>query len=71
MRRRGREVEDPRRLQAVGLVFMVLSAATAIWMWASGKAVGAVQFGMLTGGLIVVGVGFYLARRRRHQDGGT
>jgi hypothetical protein len=71
VRRRGREVEDPRRLQAVGLVFVVLSAATAIWQWASGRSAGALEFGMFTGGLIVVIVTFYLARRRRHQDGGT
>lgn len=55
----------------MGLVFVVLSAATAIWMLASGKPAGAVQLGMLTGGLIVVIVGSYLARRRRHQDGGA
>jgi hypothetical protein len=52
-------------------VFVVLSAATAIWQWASGRSAGALEFGMFTGGLIVVIVGFYLARRRRHQDGGT
>jgi hypothetical protein len=62
---------DPTRLLAVGFVFVVLSAATAIWLLATGGSDAALQVGMLTGALMVVTVSLYMVGRRRRPNGGA
>ena len=55
---------DPRNLLTVALTFMVLSAGTAVWHWARGEPAD-LELGILTGALIVLGVGLYLGHVRR------
>jgi hypothetical protein len=43
---------------------MVLSAGTAVWHWARGEPAD-LELGILTGALIVLGVGLYLGHLRR------
>lgn len=47
----------------VGVVFMVLSAGTAIWHLTQGEPVD-VELGLFFGGLVVAALGLYLVKRR-------
>lgn len=55
---------SPRTLVIVGIVFVLLSAATTVWQWPRGETASS-QLGVLSGGLIVLVFGLYLVRRDR------
>jgi hypothetical protein len=52
-----------RAVLVVGIVFMVLSAATAVWRWSQGEPAD-VEVGLFFGGLVVAAFGLYLEKRR-------
>lgn len=54
---------NPRSVLAVGMVFTLLSGATAVWHWSRGEPAGSVS-GLFAGGLIVLAFGLYLEFRR-------
>ena len=53
---------NPRSVLVVGIVFTVLSTATAVWRWSRGGSAGEL-LGLFTGGLIVLAFGLYLVLR--------
>ena len=58
--------KNPGTVLVVGIVFVVLSAGTALWHWSQGAPMD-LELGTLTGGLIVAAFGFYLYRRDRRS----
>ena len=58
---------NPRSLIAVGIVFTILGGATAIWRSSKGESTNGV-LGLVTGGLIVLGIGLYLEMRDRRSS---
>lgn len=58
---------EPKVLQAIGAVFVILSLGTMLWRAIEGTPIGAAELGTLTGGPLVLGYGLSLARRRRRE----
>ena len=54
---------NTRSVLIVGIVFTVLSVATAAWRWSKGESASDL-LGVFTGGLIVLAFGLYLELRR-------
>jgi hypothetical protein len=54
---------NPRSVIVFGIVFTLLSAATAVWRWSRGEPAGDL-LGLFTGGLIVLAFGLHLELRR-------
>jgi hypothetical protein len=54
---------NPRSVLVVGIVFTLLSAATAVWRWSRGEPASDL-LGVFTGGLVVLAFGLYLELRR-------
>ena len=54
---------NTRGVLIVGIVFTVLSVATAFWRWSKGESANDL-LGVFTGGLIVLAFGLYLELRR-------